>query len=244
MPASTPPPRYSAVLLLGPTGAGKTPFGELLETAGWRNRRCIHFDFGMALRNCVASSSAANTATLLTADEIAFLKRVLESGALLEDEHFPIARKVLLDFLAARGATPETIVVLNGLPRHVGQAEAMDGVVAMETVIHLSCTPEVVVARIRSNSGGDRAGRSDDEIAAVRKRIETFSRRTEPLLAYYRTRGVPIVAIAVGPTTTPQEMLSGCSTAGVSPSPAVGRYESLPMYATLATPFLNSSRKE
>jgi adenylate kinase len=163
----------------------------------------------LPLREGAGGGIAHRPSSLLAADEIAFLKRVLESGALLEDEQFPIARKVLLDFLAARGATPETIVVLNGLPRHVGQAKAMDRVVAMETVIHLSCTPEVVVARIRDNSGGDRAGRTDDEIAAVRKRIETFSRRTEPLLAYYRARGVPIVAIAVGPTTTAHEMLAG-----------------------------------
>jgi len=192
--------RYPAVLLFGPTGCGKTPLGQLLEAEGLWGRRCVHFDFGMALRQC-ATASARGCGTV-TPDERAFLQQVLETGALLEDEHFPIARKVLLDFLARRGADSQTMIVLNGLPRHVGQAEALEAIVAVEAVVHLVCEPEVAVERIRSDAGGDRNGRADDALAAVRARIETFDRRTLPLLDHYRARGVRIIRADVGVTTT------------------------------------------
>ncbi len=39
-----------AILLLGPTGSGKTPLGQALEKKGLAGRRCVHFDFGANLR--------------------------------------------------------------------------------------------------------------------------------------------------------------------------------------------------
>ena len=45
--------RPSAILLLGPTGSGKTPLGELMERRGFGGRRCRHFDLGDRLRRFV-----------------------------------------------------------------------------------------------------------------------------------------------------------------------------------------------
>ncbi|HET6430150.1 MAG TPA: hypothetical protein VFJ30_17170, partial [Phycisphaerae bacterium] len=84
--------RTNAILLLGPTGSGKTPLGEMLQARGLRGRRCAHFDFGDSLRRAVAAASPPDG---LPRQDIAFLKGVLESGALLEDEHFHIAETIL-----------------------------------------------------------------------------------------------------------------------------------------------------
>jgi adenylate kinase family enzyme len=43
-----------AILLLGPTGSGKTPLGQVLERRGLWGHRCSHFDFGDNLREIVA----------------------------------------------------------------------------------------------------------------------------------------------------------------------------------------------
>ena len=97
-------------------------------------------------------------------------------------------------------------VILNGLPRHVGQAADVGRIVDVQTVISLSCTPEVVFERIKKNSGGDRGGRVDDDESAVARKLEIYRDRIAPLLVYYRNRGAAIVTIDVTAATTPAEM--------------------------------------
>lgn len=200
--------RRQAVLLLGPTGSGKTPLGDLLEHRGWQGRKCLHFDFGANLRRIVDADTPGHG---ITDEDIDFLCRVLDSGALLENEHFPLAHRVLNAFLASRQDAPAgqgrrpALIVLNGLPRHVGQAEAVDGFAEVLTVICLRCGETDVAARIRSNVGGDRAGRGDDDMEAIRHKLRVFNDRTRPLLSYYRSRGVPIETIEIGTETTPQD---------------------------------------
>ncbi|MDD4986206.1 MAG: nucleoside monophosphate kinase [Dehalococcoidales bacterium] len=193
--------KWKAVLLVGPTGCGKTPLGDLLEVEGLWGRRCLHFDFGRELRASLGKWSGR-----LTHDERGLVGELLEAGALLEDEHFPIAGKLLAGFIAERNADAAAVVVLNGLPRHVGQAGAMEAVVDMRALVSLECAPEVAWERVRTNSGGDRGERADDTLAEVRRRIEVFRQRTLPLLEYYGARGVPVLRLEVGAKTTAREM--------------------------------------
>lgn len=195
--------RWQTILLVGPTGSGKTPFGQLLEQEGLRGKRCVHFDFGQALR-----TSATSPQGLLTDTEFQVVENVLKAGVLLEDEHFPLARKLLNTFLSKRNAGVDTLVVLNGLPRHVGQAQAMEAVIDMQTVVSLECKPEIAWERVRVNAGGDRGDRTDDTLEKVRKRINTFNERTAPLLKYYHERGVPVLPVDVGVKTSAEEMRS------------------------------------
>jgi adenylate kinase len=97
--------------------------------------------------------------------------------------------------------------VLNGLPRHEGQAKAVGTVVDVKLVIHLHCLPEVVVARIESNSGGDRGSRTDDTLPEVRNKIEIFNKRTIPLLDHYRQKDVQIEVVDVGVGTVPADIV-------------------------------------
>jgi len=203
-PPDVPPaPRPEAVLLIGPTGSGKTPLGDLLEARGLWGRRCLHFDFGVRLRQCAAGEGPAG---LLDRQECAMLERMLRDGALLEDEHFPIAERLLRGFLAARGAGPGDLVVLNGLPRHAGQARDIEPIVTVQAVIHLACLAPVAARRIRGDVGGDRAGRRDDGTEGVRRRIDVFHERTQPLTARYAARGATVLDLCVGPATTAEAL--------------------------------------
>ena len=190
-----------AILLLGPTGSGKTPLGQHLEAEGICGMPCVHFDFGYALR-----SAASNPVGLLTESEFQVVEKVLNKGLLLENEHFPIARKLLFDHVLKCKATKDTLIILNGLPRHVGQAEAMKFDVNMQAVVSLECETVAVWERIRLNTGGDREGRADDTLEKVAHRIDVFRERTSPLLNHYHAQCVPVLLLDVGPKTTAKEM--------------------------------------
>jgi adenylate kinase family enzyme len=194
--------RRGAVLLMGPTGSGKTPLGQLMESRGLWGFPCLHFDFGHELRNSVVSPG-----TFLSGDEREFVTHVLNAGALLDDEHFPLALKIFEGFINSHNPDRRTIIVLNGMPRHTGQAERMQELVRMLAVVSLECPPETVVRRIRLDTGGDRAGRIDDSIGEVQRKLELFKRRTAPLLEYYRAKHVGIISFEAGPDTTSAEML-------------------------------------
>ncbi|MCK4626634.1 MAG: nucleoside monophosphate kinase [Phycisphaerae bacterium] len=190
--------KYDAILLIGPTGSGKTPLGEFLESQGLHDRRCGHFDFGENLRH-------ANT-DALNPEEINIVAHSLETGSLLEDEHFPIARKILLAFLNERNVGKDDIVILNGLPRHTGQTEGVDSIINVQSVVYLSCSPEIVYKRIHSNAGGDRTERIDDDIESIKRKLDIFTERTAPLLEHYRQHGAKIKTIEITATTTAKDI--------------------------------------
>ena len=192
-----------AILLIGPTGAGKTPLGESLERHGLCGLRCAHFDFGSRMRRIVDADEAA---TGLHREEIEFLSSVLDSGALLEDRHFPIAERILRAFIADRHLGGTDLLVLNGLPRHAGQARGIGEMLDVRLVVELTCTADTVLRRIRTNSGGDRHNRSDDDVESVRRRLAIFRERTAPLLDFYRTHGVPILSLEVHAETKADDL--------------------------------------
>lgn len=195
--------RHEAILLIGPTGSGKTPLGELLDERGLCGRPCRHFDFGRELRRIARDGDP-----LFEPDETAFIREVLDEGRLLEDEHFHVAWKILTAFIAERHAGRDDLIVLNGLPRHIGQAGDVDCLVEITAVVHLNCTPEVVVHRIQTNAGGDRARRTDDTLAAVRKKLALFEERTRPLVDHYAALGASVVEIDITPNTTPENLIT------------------------------------
>src|SRR5512142_2945988 len=84
-----------AILLIGPTGSGKSPLGDALASRGFLGRRSHHLDFGSELRSISAGIGAAT----YTRDEQDFILGVLEQGLLLENEHFVLAQKIIGLFL-------------------------------------------------------------------------------------------------------------------------------------------------
>ena len=191
-----------SILLLGPTGAGKSPLGDQIEKKGIRGKRCFHFDFGHELRGI--AELALPPEGFLEKD-LSFIRDVLEKGLLLENEHFHIAEKIVHYFMRRNDFRGEDILILNGLPRHVDQAKDMAGIVEVRSLVVLECGPEEVYRRIEDNTGMDRTGRIDDGIAMIRKKLDIFNVRTAPLIEYYSNMGCDILKVRTSAALTPAD---------------------------------------
>jgi adenylate kinase family enzyme len=209
-PVSYPPPK--AVLLLGPTGSGKTPLGEAAERSGLWGRRCLHFDFGENLRRAAAARRPDRRG--LKSADLAVIRRALVTGALLEDAQFPIAARIFAEFLREAHAGPDDLILLNGLPRHAGQARDMDRLVDVIAVVELAAAPTVIRERIRRNAGGDRMGRTDDSQAEIRKKLDIYEKRTLSLVDHYRERGAAKMTLGIGPRMSAETMRKRLERAG------------------------------
>ena len=188
---------------MGPTGSGKTPLGDEIGRRGLGGRPCVHFDFGARLR---AIASGLDAAEGLTEAEVGAVRASLATGALFEDRDLPMIARIMERFAEGAKLGPEGWLVLNGLPRHKEQAEGLAGILAVERIVLLEADAEVIRDRFRLDPGGDRAGRADDTVEAVRKRLGDYRERTLPLLEYYRRRGVPVAAIRVTAAMSAAEM--------------------------------------
>jgi len=192
----------NAILLIGPTGAGKSPLGELLVRNGLSGKKAYHLDFGAELRAIISRNDSS---LFFSTPEITFISSVLEHGLLLEDQHFSLARKIIKCFLDRSGFSDDDLLILNGIPRHAGQANDIATVAIIHTLIVLVCPSDGVFCRLRDNVGGDRRDRRDDDSALVEKKLCLFTERTAPLVEYYRNAGAMIVPISVGTTTTAED---------------------------------------
>lgn len=187
-----------AILLLGPTGSGKSPLGEFLTSRGFLGRRAHHLDFGSELRSIVSGIGSSS----YTPAERDFLFGVLEYGLLLENEHFSLAQKIISLFLDRARFRSGDVLVLNGIPRHEGQARDISTIATIHALVVLTCSLNSVFCRIKENTGGDRTGRKDDEQALIEQKLKIYENRTAPLIKHYETSGSRIYLLEIRERTT------------------------------------------
>ncbi|HEX4908863.1 MAG TPA: nucleoside monophosphate kinase, partial [Actinomycetes bacterium] len=92
--------------------------------------------------------------------------------------------------------------VLDGFPRTVAQAEALDRRLAelgspLEAALSFDVTEEELLRRLAGRAAAER--RSDDAEQTIRHRLEVFAIKTRPLIDYYAHRGLLVNVDAIGP---------------------------------------------
>lgn len=164
----------ASILIVGPTGSGKTPLGNHIKRHGLKGKRCVHLDIGHELRSIADASALPGE---FSQSEISFIKEVLHRGILLENEYFYIAEKMLHRFLHRNFVRNGDMLILNGIPRHVDQAEDMYKSIQVENLIKVECSADIIRSRIQKNTGNERQGRSDDDIRMIEKKIALHEER-------------------------------------------------------------------
>jgi adenylate kinase len=91
--------------------------------------------------------------------------------------------------------------VLDGFPRTVAQAEALDRRLAelctpLDAALNFEVDEEELFRRLAGRSAA--LHRSDDTEQTIRHRLEVFAHKTRPLIDYYRHRGLLLGVDAVG----------------------------------------------
>ena len=161
------------VLLLGVQGAGKGTQAKRISS----DYGLAHIATGEMLREAIADGSELGRR----------VQPILESGELVPDDLMIELIRVRLQHEDA-----ENGFVLDGFPRTLAQAEALDTMLAdigrpLSVVFELQVPDDVAVERLHRRA--EEEGRADDTPEAIEKRLELYHRETEPLVAHYRLLG-------------------------------------------------------
>ena len=179
------------LIVLGPPGAGKGTQAEGFA----REHRIPRISTGDMLREAAHAGTPVGLAA----------REKMDAGLLVSDD-------AIIALVRERLERPDTVsgFVLDGFPRTVGQAGALDALMVGRdplVVVEMVVPSEVLVRRVLgrricsrcganagpadtacARCGGPFVQRSDDSEKVVRERLAVYERDTQPLVAYYRCR--------------------------------------------------------
>jgi len=192
------------LILLGPPGAGKgTQAQRLVQKHG-----IVQLSTGDMLR----AAAAAKTPIGLKA------KTLMDRGELVPDD-------VVVGIIAERIEQPDAKkgFVLDGFPRTVPQAQALDKLLAerglkLDGVIELKVDEGILLERINTRVAQMQARgetpRADDNAEAMKKRLDAYRAQTAPLADYYRGKGTLKSVDGMAPIDAVSDAINGALNGG------------------------------
>jgi adenylate kinase len=167
------------IVLFGPPAAGKgTQAKRIHEKYG-----IAHLSTGDMLRGAIAAGTEVGMKA----------KAIMDKGLLVPDE-------IVLGIISDRIAAPdcEKGFVLDGFPRTVNQAKALDDMLtgkkrAVDVVIVMEVDEAALIKRVENRAAEAKAKgepvRSDDDPETFKKRLAVYRAETAPILPYYAKQG-------------------------------------------------------
>ncbi len=164
------------LILLGPPGVGKGTQAKILV-----NELGIpQLSTGDILRQAIANKTAMGLAA----------KAIMDRGDLVSDE-------IVNGIVSERIDQPDCAkgFILDGFPRTIPQADALGAMLAekglrLNAVIEITADTDTLVSRVAKRASETGGARADDSAEVVRKRLDVYRELTEPLVKYYRGKGL------------------------------------------------------
>ncbi|RLG62797.1 adenylate kinase [archaeon] len=183
------------IVILGPPGVGKGTQAVRLAQMGW-----IHISTGDILRESIEKGDTLGNK----------VAEYVHRGELVPNHLIVEVLKQKLQEIDRNSN-----IVLDGFPRNVEQAKALEGLIKVDKVLYLKCSDEQIIKRLTArricprcgevyniitrppsdNMRCDKCGssliqREDDREDVIRKRLDVYHRETAPLVEYYRRNGL------------------------------------------------------
>ena len=189
------------IVLLGPPGAGKGTHARILD----EKFKSPQLATGDILRKHIREQTELGKRA----------KDIIEAGNLVPDQ---LVNEMMFDVI--RKSETSGSFLLDGYPRTIGQAEALDGFLKeegspLDVVLNFATSEKVIVERLSGrrvctkcganyhirnippqkegvcdNCGEKLSQRKDDEPSTIKNRLVQYEEQTSPLIEYYRKQGL------------------------------------------------------
>lgn len=163
------------IVIFGAPGAGKgTQSDKLIEKYGLG-----HISTGDVLRNEIKNGTELGQTA----------KGYIDNGQLIPDDLMVSILASVYDGFGKEHAG----VIFDGFPRTIPQADALKKMLAerghqIDAMIELSVPEDELMARLLNR--GKLTGRSDDNEATIKKRLDVYHNQTAPLIDWYENEGI------------------------------------------------------
>ena len=164
------------LILLGPPGAGKGTQAQRLVS----KYSIIQLSTGDMLRAAVAAGTAVGKRA----------QEIMARGDLVPDD-------VMVEIIADRLKQADVAngFILDGFPRTVAQAEALDRLLEkldlkLDAIVEMTVNEEELIARIVNRAKETGGARADDNAETARRRFAVYLEQTAPVSNYYEKKGM------------------------------------------------------